>query len=70
MLKENIALPSDSTTFISFKSSAVFVHHRTFTENQEPELIQISAKANKEALFEVLTVYPDLYQNALFEIHV
>jgi hypothetical protein len=34
-----------------------FVQHTTFTEKLEAELIQISAKANEEALFEVLTQY-------------
>jgi hypothetical protein len=45
-----------------------YVRSRTFTSKQENKLTQISATVNQEALFEVITVYPDFYWNVLYKI--
>jgi hypothetical protein len=71
MLRKNIAFPSESTSFVPIGAyNIMFGQHKTFAENQEAGLIQISTNANEEALFEVLTVYPDFSWNAPLEIQV
>jgi hypothetical protein len=67
-----IALASESTASISIGQAYIMdvQHKKTCMLKQETELTQISAKANEEALFEVLTVYPGFYQNVLYIIQL